>query len=123
MAPSDKGTSKIFKVWGVIDIWVLKRQKDPDFEKEFNVSVIESFAEAEEISWDAVFICTPTALHNEGLEWAAGRNLNIFMEKPLIHSEAGLTKARRLLQDYSGTFFIGFMLRYHPLVRSIKDLL
>ncbi len=87
---------------GSHDMWVLKRQKDPDFEKDFNVSVIESFAEAEEIPWDAVFICTPTALHNEGLEWAAGRNLNIFMEKPLIHSKEGFAMARELLQGLLG---------------------
>jgi predicted dehydrogenase len=114
---------KNLQVLGDHSIWVLKRTQDPAFEKEFNVTVLNSYAAAEKLGLDAIFICTPTSLHNEGLEWGIKNNLHVFMEKPLIHSSEGIQKAEALLSGYTGTFFIGFMLRYHPLVRSIKTLL
>ena len=114
---------KNLQILGDHSIWVLKRTQDPAFEKEFNVTVLNSYDEAEKLELEAIFICTPTSLHNEGLKWGIKNNLHVFMEKPLIHNSEGMQKAEALLSGYSGTFFIGFMLRYHPLVRRIKTLL
>ena len=111
------------KQLGGHQIWVLKREKDPAFEQQFGVNVIQSFKDADDIQLDGLFVCTPTSMHNQGLEWAINRDISVFMEKPLIHDQEGLKRAKNMLHGYSKTFFIGFMLRYHPLVRSIKSFL
>jgi len=104
-------------------IWVLKRQKDADFESNFNVNVVTSFQEASTIELDSVFVCTPTSLHNDALAFAVSNQLHIFMEKPLIHDEKGLEIAKQLMLQNQKLFFIGFMLRYHPIVKQIKAIL
>ena len=114
---------KNLKQLGDHQVWVLKRKKDPDFAEKFGVTVIDSLDEARQLSLDGAFICTPTSLHTEGLKWAAQKGLHVFMEKPLIHDRPGLEIARQTLEGFDRTFFIGFMLRYHPLVRSIKTFL
>ncbi len=108
---------------GYENIWVLKRQSDDAFAKEHQVEVITSFVEAGRLPLDVLIVATPTALHNESLRFAKARQLHVFMEKPLIHNEPGLAEARELMKGYQGVFFIGFMLRYHPLVQQIKTIL
>ncbi len=108
---------------GYSEIYCLKRKKDEDFEKEFHVQVITSVSELGSIKIDAVFVCTPTSLHVEGITVAIQLNAAIFMEKPLIHSNEELEKIKKILHDYHNVFFIGFMLRYHPLVKKINNII
>lgn len=108
---------------GYADIFCLKRNRDDLFAKENEVKVIVNISELENTRIDAVFICTPTSLHNEGLKIAVKLNAAIFMEKPLIHNKEGLDDAKEILSEYQQPFFIGFMLRYHPLVQKIAALL
>jgi len=111
------------KTLGYTDIFCLKRNRDDLFGKENEVKVIVNISELENAHIDAVFICTPTSLHNEGLKIAVKLNAAIFMEKPLIHNKEGFDDAQQILSGYQQPFFIGFMLRYHPLVQKIADLL
>ncbi len=108
---------------GFSNILCLKRTVDTEFSKENNVEVICSFEEAQAHSIDAVFVCTPTSLHNEALQLAVQMNAAVFMEKPLIHSLEGLKLSQTLAAELDNVFFIGFMLRYHPLVKKIKEIL
>ena len=104
------------------EISCLKRTKDKNFEKETGVKSITSFAELTGPT-DAVFVCTPTSLHANGIEIAKNLDAAIFMEKPLIQSKEELDKIRNLMKGYNKVFFIGFMLRYHPLVKKIKSII
>ena len=45
------------------------------------------------------------------------------MEKPLIHNSEGLENIKGIFQGNNKVFFIGFMLRYHPLVSKIKSII
>ncbi len=108
---------------GYHDIWVLKRRDDPTFASKYKVNVITSFEQAKNLNIDCLFVATPTSLHIESLRFAVENNLHVFMEKPLIHTSEGLEQAKALMKDHGGVFFIGFMLRYHPLVKKIKSLL
>ncbi len=71
----------------------------------------------------AVLVCNPTSLHVSSLKEAVEVGAHIFMEKPLIHTKQGLDEAIKLLQGYDKVFFIGFMMRYHPLVQEIHKIL
>ena len=108
---------------GYTEIYCLKRQEDIDFEKEMGVRVFSDPKGLEQINPLAVFVCNPTSLHIDYLEEALRVNAHVFMEKPLIHSAGGLERARTLLKGYDKIFFIGFMMRYHPLVEEIKSIL
>jgi len=113
---------KNLQTLGYSNIWVLKRTEDKSFESEHNVKVITSFKQANLIDFDCIFVCSPTALHNESLAFAKRKGLDVFMEKPLIHSTEGLSEACAIQQNSEEVFFIGFMLRYHPLVRKVKEI-
>lgn len=114
---------KNLRILGFTDIICLKRKVDPEFAEENNVKVITDIAQIGITSIDAVIVCTPTSLHNEGLEIAAELKAAIFMEKPLIHDKKGFIEAKHILAGFQQPFFIGFMLRFHPLVQKIASLL
>jgi predicted dehydrogenase len=111
------------KKLGHNQIWVLKRKVDSEFEQEHNVKVITSFEEARKLNFDCLFVATPTSLHNESLQFAVEQKLHVFMEKPLIQDEVGLDKTKEILKSYDKIFFIGFMLRFHPLVIKVKEII
>ncbi len=108
---------------GYHNIFCLKRKQSSKFEKEFNVKVVTSYECLKDIKPLAVFVCNPTSLHIKSLEHAVIVDSHIFMEKPLVHNEFGLTHARSVLKKNSKVFFIGFMLRFHPLVKEIKSII
>ena len=87
------------------------------------VTVIVSLEELHFKKIDAVFVCTPTSLHGEGLKIAIQLGAAVFMEKPLIHNYEGLENIKGIFQGNNKVFFIGFMLRYHPLVSKIKSII
>ncbi|HSZ72596.1 MAG TPA: Gfo/Idh/MocA family oxidoreductase [Cytophagaceae bacterium] len=110
-------------ILGEYNIYCLRRNVDESFDKELGVTTVTSFAEAAKKNVEVVIVCTPTALHNESLKFAVLQNAAVFMEKPLIHDLEGLLEAKNLLKNSLQCFFIGFMLRFHPLVRKIKEII
>lgn len=107
---------------GYHNLYCLKRQVDAHFELQEKVKVVTSIHELIE-KVDAVIVCSPTSLHNEGIAIAKQLNAAVFMEKPLIHNQEGVDEAISLMSSNTNPFFIGFMLRYHPLVKKINSVL
>ncbi len=114
---------KNLQLLGYSEIYSLKRIKDENFEREFGVKTVTSVRELENLKIDAVFVCTPTSLHSDGIEIATKVDAAIFMEKPLINDRNNFEKIKKHLSDYKNVFFIGFMLRYHPLVNKIRSII
>lgn len=104
------------------NLFCFKRAYSSAFESKYNCKVITSVAEVEQIKPDAIFICNPTSLHGDWVEIAARIGANVFVEKPLTHSQVELDRIKSVWK-HDKVFFIGFMLRYHPLVKKIKELL
>jgi predicted dehydrogenase len=70
----------------------------------------------------AVFVCTPPALHVPACRKAVAAGAHLFVEKPLSSRREGVselaaeaTAAGRLVQ-------VGYNLRFHPVVRRVRDL-
>lgn len=105
------------------EIIVLKREYSNAFEKEFNVKVITSFNDPIIQEIDCLFVATPTSLHNESLTLANANKLHVFMEKPLIHNKTGKEKSISIWKNTESVFFIGYMLRFHPIILKIYSLL
>lgn len=69
---------------------------------------------------DAIFITNPNHLHFDiGLR-AARRGLPIFFEKPLVHEQWHATEIRKAISN--SPVMVGYNLRFHPLLRKMKDL-
>ena len=113
---------KNLKYLGFENVYCLKREHNQGFEKDLGVTVITDSLVLGEIKPLAVFICNPTSMHISSLEDAVNCGAHIFMEKPLIHNQEGLEQAQKILKDYDKVFFIGFMMRYHPLVKEIHQI-
>lgn len=107
---------------GQQDLFCLKRSMDTSFEKEFHCEVICSEEKALKLKPDIIYVCTPTSLHESAIVLADKIGAHVFMEKPLTHTEASLNRLFNRSTP-NQVFFIGFMLRYHPLVKRIKELL
>lgn len=110
------------KLLGYTDIYCLKREPDPVFAAEHSVKVITGAGELTE-PIDAVIVCSPTSMHLDGITVAAKLNASILMEKPLVDTPSGLKQATAAMQHFKGKFFIGFMLRFHPLLTKIREIL
>lgn len=108
---------------GYKDIYCYKREMSKEFEIENKCKVITSIDSLKEINPDVILICNPTSMHGEWIKIGESIDAHIFVEKPLVHSKEDLENIKHKLSGYDKVFFIGFMLRYHPLVKKIKTLL
>ncbi|QMU64028.1 MAG: hypothetical protein GKR88_06800 [Flavobacteriaceae bacterium] len=113
---------KNLKSLGYGDLYCFKRNFSSDFENKFHCTVITTLEEVEELKPEMMVICNPTSMHIEWVKIANDLKAHVFVEKPLTHSQDQLEFIQKEWQNNS-VFFIGFMLRYHPLVKKIKELI
>lgn len=110
------------KLLNLTDIIVLKREYDHEFENKYNVKVITSYNSELLINLDCIFICTPTSIHLEALEFANKNNLHVFIEKPMVHDDNSFSLSKNTWNLKNKVFFIGYMLRFHPAIKYIHDI-
>jgi len=103
-------------------IYCYKRKYDSNFEKKYNCKVITSINQFFSLSPTIIIVCNPSSMHAEWVKLANQTNSHLFMEKPLVSSVKQLAQVKNNWQSKK-VFFIGFMLRYHPAVKKIKQLL
>jgi predicted dehydrogenase len=75
------------------------------------------------IKWnpDAVFITTPTENHIDYIRLFSDKH--IFVEKPAIKDKSSFSFVKEMVLNSNKVFQVGFNLRYHPHVASIKTLI
>lgn len=87
------------------------------------VTLIEKLDHALVAPWDAVVIANSTDQHVP-IALSAARNGNhLFIEKPLSNSLRGVNELLRLSAERHLVVEAGFMLRFHPNLRWIRDYL
>jgi UDP-N-acetylglucosamine 3-dehydrogenase len=89
------------------------------------VSVGEQFADygtALAAGPEAVFVCTPTALHVPMALAAVQGGAHVLVEKPLSESEEGLDALRRALEERDKVLMVAFCFRFHEGLRRAKAL-
>ena len=67
-----------------------------------------------------VFVCSPTACHNEGIQAALKNGIHIFCEKPLTFCEKEMKSLFSLANDCKKLLFTAFNRRYDPRIRAVK---
>lgn len=110
------------KKLGYNSLFCFKRNSSADFEKKFHCKVITQLFEVKSLQPDIILVCNPTSLHVEWIDIANKIGSHVFVEKPLTHSKEQLDYIKDKW-DGKSVFFIGFMMRYHPLVQKVKELI
>ncbi len=91
--------------------------------KQYGIRVFQSIENAFDSEPDAAIICNRTDLHMKTAIAAAARGIHVYIEKPLSHSKKGINELRKLTESESLIVEIGCMMRFHPGLRTIQDLL
>ncbi len=71
---------------------------------------------------DIVFVTNPNSLHVETALRAAKRGCSVFIEKPLGISMDGVDSLIAEVARHGTTACVGYDLRYHPLARTLKQI-
>ncbi len=69
---------------------------------------------------DAVFITNPTAFHARDTLAALSEGCHVFVEKPLAASAEHVEEIIALAEAKKRSVYVGYHLRFHPLLRAIK---
>ncbi len=93
-----------------------------EIEREFGVQSFFSLDDALAASPDAVLVTNPTSLHVPTALQAASAGSHIFIEKPVSDSLDGTTELATLAGKNGVMAAVGYNLRFHPVVRKLKDM-
>ena len=72
---------------------------------------------------EAIIISNPTALHLDIAIPAAEAGCHLFIEKPVSHSFERISDLRAALERGGGKVLVGFHLRFHPTLRTAKNII
>jgi predicted dehydrogenase len=101
----------------------LERDDARDVEAELGVTAHEDLDAALTARPDAMFICTPSALHIDVALRAAAAGCHLFIEKPVSHTLDRLGRLRTLVVERGLIATVGCQWRFHPCVARLRDLL
>ncbi len=103
-------------------VYSYRRSQGKDFENLENVNYVDSIEEGINLS-NAVVVCNRNDQHMDVAIKAAKCKKHIFVEKPLSNNLINVEKLRALIFENNLVFNSGFMMRYHPNLIFIKQLI
>lgn len=68
------------------------------------------------------FICNVTNMHVDTAIKCAQKKCHIFMEKPISNNFKNINKLKQILKKNKLVFFVGYMMKFHPLIKKIKSI-
>lgn len=71
---------------------------------------------------DAAVIATATDIRLPLIRACASRDIPLYIEKPLAYRQADIAEIYAAAAPVAGRSLIGFMMRYHPMLRALYDL-
>lgn len=99
----------------------LEVEPNADLETKYGVRAFRSIEEALADKPDAAFICNPSSMHVAVARACASAGCHLFVEKPLSDSLEGLDALAKLVDDAKLVGFVGYQLRFHPLVKALGE--
>lgn len=96
----------------------------PDFRLEPGAPDVRAFPTLEsalEDRPDAVVISNPTSDHIRVARAAARGGAHVLVEKPLSHTREGVAELERELADAGRVGLVGYMMRFHPCLRKVRE--
>ena len=89
--------------------------------KRINSKEIYNYKKLSLLNFNLYVICNPTSHHFSSIKKILKKNINIFVEKPLVSSFNELKKLKNYYQKYKLNLFTGYVLRHDPRVVYIKN--
>lgn len=96
------------------------RHLTESFFEENKVEQFSSLQKALDKKPDVTFITNPTGLHIPMAIKAAESGSHLFIEKPLSNNLKGINKLKKIIKEKRLITFIGFNLRFYPILQAIK---
>lgn len=90
---------------------------------EFDLPELYHLDEVSELNPDVAFITNPTSCHLQYALFCAERCIDIFLEKPISHSREKINELVRLAEKNKVTIYTAYCLRFHPVIKWLKDYL
>ena len=87
-----------------------------------SVQIITDWALVESLKPVAAIVCSPTAQHLSQTLACIKLGAHVLVEKPLSHQLDGLDTLRTYLKTQNTYLQVAYMLRYHPLMQRLKEL-
>ena len=83
------------------------------------------YDEEEAFAWkpNLMIVSNPTSLHLEYLLKAIDYNIDAFIEKPVVSSYKEIKKVADKIKGRKNEIYVGFNLRFHPLVREVSKII
>ena len=105
---------------GLVETDVSRRQAVAD-----ELSVVGFSRLQDGLDWapNLVIVATPTHLHAEQTLEVVRAGFPVFVEKPLSHTEAGLSEIAQLVESKKIISLVGCNMRFHPGPVKVKQLL
>ena len=101
----------------------LQIDADRDVEREYRVRVFDSLESALAEKPDIALICNPSSLHVPAALACVRVGCDLFVEKPLSDSLAGLAELQALVQKQARIVMVGYQLRFHPCFLRLQQIL
>lgn len=101
----------------------LERDDARDVETELGVTAHDDLDAALATKPDAVFVCTPSALHLDVALRAAAAGCNLFIEKPVSNTIDGLGRLQALVAKQNLVAAVGCQWRFHPCVVRLRAII
>ena len=98
-------------------------QCEHNVEERYNIRTFRDLDQALAQHPDAVLVCNPSSLHMPIALSAAQSGCHLFIEKPVSHSLTGLDCLSATVQEKGLRVLVGFQFRFHPGLRTIKQLI
>ena len=101
----------------------LKPDYSVDIINKYGVTVFSSMNSALSFGPDVAIIANPTSLHVETAISIIKSGIPIFLEKPISDNRDGLEELLKEVRRKKASVMVGYMLRFHPCTRKIKELI
>jgi predicted dehydrogenase len=101
----------------------LQVSENESLEEKYSVTCFGDLDEA--LAWgpSVAFICNPSNLHISVAMKAAEAGCHLLIEKPLSHDLVGTEELAALLEAKGKTALLAYQLRFHPLIKSVQEIL
>ena len=94
-----------------------------ELDKQCKVHEVNTWEDLLKFKPDVAVISNPTSMHVETAKKIIPHVRGIYIEKPLSHSLDGVDDLLDMLKKYRVTSFIGFNLRFHPVIIKCHELI
>lgn len=91
--------------------------KEPN---QLGIKEIRTWKQVEKLNPDLAFITNPTALHVKTALKCAEIGAKLFIDKPIGDSLNDLNKLERLIKTKKLVSYVGYNLRFHPVIETLK---